>query len=54
MKAAVITLMIVQVVLIVVGIIQLTHGQIVPGLFNIGANAIFFAINTITLKRILK
>jgi hypothetical protein len=48
----IIALMISQVILFGMGVYFLVDGRIVSGIFNTVVNAIFFAVNVNTLKRL--
>ena len=52
MKKFIIALMIVQVILFCMGVYFLVEGKIVSGVFNTVVNAICFAVNVNTLKRL--
>jgi hypothetical protein len=52
MRKFIIALMIVQVILFCMGVYFLVDGKIASGILNIVVNAIFFAVNVNTLKRL--
>jgi hypothetical protein len=52
MRTFLIALLVVQVVLIICGVIQLAHGNIGNGLFNIILNLVFGLLNLRNIKKI--
>jgi len=52
MKKVIIALMIAQVILFCIGVCFLVEGKIASGIFNTVVNAIFFAVNVNSLKRL--
>lgn len=52
LKGVIILVMVVQVILMCVGILQLSAHHIGIGLFNLIVNLVFFFVNVNTLKRI--